>query len=642
MKRNKLFKCILSFLVLVTALNALNVVSAFPANSIKVNAAKSYGVDFSSGVIKYALSDRLYESPNTFEAIIKIDKNAEGEAGNIFSNELKSKTPMLSYSVNSYGNLHVNWNSYEKNFDFDKVDLRTGKYEHIAVVRYTDRGVFALYVNGSLKQEVACGTGSELNKIQKQHAIGGDWFNNAEKRPFKGFIKQVTLYSSALTAPEVKNDYDFAGDISYKTRSNLMFNVYLALGKTVLKDTSMYRNNAYMATNDLYFEGDLFETQDYTLAVLPDLQMLTNHYQSTLHCSFDYLINNKQSKKIEFAISTGDITDGYTNGRNWERQYPLVASQFERLKAEANLPYAAIPGNHDYDNECRQDHSVTEFNKVFQPEKYTVWDEWGGSYSPDSIVNAYYLVTMGGVDYIIFALDFGPSDDVLDWCCQITERYPDRRLIVTTHGFLNPDGYFIATGTEAPTDYGWNGKTSVNNPDRMWEKWLKKYSNVFMVISGHVFVDDIVQREFVGDNGNVVSCFLINQQSIIMNDGLDGLLGMFTFDEKNMLCYVNYVSSVTDKMYNYQNQFVWDFKDNTSILSKTYYPDGVVSGTMKTSSREHILNAFVYGIKLAPSASTNEGKTVVMLFAAIAVIVSAAICLVVTNKLKKDNTEAQK
>ena len=176
----------------------------------------------------------------------------------------------------------------------------------------------------------------------------------------------------------------------------------------------------------------------------------------------------------------------------------------------------------------------------------------------------------------------------------------------------------------------------------MWEKWLKKYSNVFMVISGHVFVDDIVQREFVGDNGNVVSCFLINQQSIIMNDGLDGLLGMFTFDEKNMLCYVNYVSSVTDKMYNYQNQFVWDFKDNTSILSKTYYPDGVVSGTMNTSSREQILNAFVYGIKLAPSASTNEGKTIIMLFAAIAVIASAAICLVVTNKLKKDNTEAQK
>ena len=63
---------------------------------------------------------------------------------------------------------------------------------------------------------------------------------------------------------------------------------------------------------------------------------------------------------------------------------------------------------------------------------------------------------------------------------------------------------------------------------------------------------------------------------------------------------------------------------------------------MKTSSREQILNAFVYGIKLAPSASTNEGKTIIMLFAAIAVIVCAAICLVVTDKLKKDNTEAQK
>ena len=73
----------------------------------------------------------------------------------------------------------------------------------------------------------------------------------------------------------------------------------------------------------------------------------------------------------------------------------------------------------------------------------------------------------------------------------------------------------------------------------------------------------------MGDNGNVVSCFLINQQSIIMNDGLDGLLGLFKKEEKNMLCYINYISSITDKMFNYHNQFVWDFKGNTSILSKT-------------------------------------------------------------------------
>lgn len=636
--KKRLFKNLIFILVFAMA---FNIAFSLPLNAKTAAAESFYGVDFSSGVIKYALSDRLRETPDTFEAVIKINKNTEGEIGNIFSNELKSKTPMLSYSVNSYGNLTVNWNSYEKYFSFDKVDLRTGKYVHIAVVRYKTRGVFALYIDGTLTQEVTCGAGTDITEFNKQHAIGGDWFNNAEKRPFRGFIKQITLYSSALTAAEVKNDFESPYDISYKTRSDLMFDVYLSLGKTVLKDTSMYRNDAYLSSNDLYFNGDLFGTKDYTLAVLPDLQMLTNHYQSALHYSFDYLIDNKESKKIGFALSTGDITDGYTNGRNWERQYPLVASQFERLKSEADLPYAAIPGNHDYDNECRLDHSVTEFNKVFQPGKYTVWNEWGGSFSDDSIVNAYYLITLGGVDYIIFALDFGPSDDVLSWCCEVTEKYPDRRVIVTTHGFLNPDGYFIATGTEAPTDYGWNGKTSINNPDAMWSKWLKKYPNVFMVICGHVFSDDIVQREFVGDNGNVVSCFLINQQSIIMNDGLDGLLGLFTFDEKNMLCYINYVSSITDKMYNYQNQFVWDFKGNTSILSKTYYPDGIISDDMKTSSREEILDKFVYGKTVSHENSSLKSESVKIAAGLIIVALAVGAGSALILKLKKDKNKTE-
>lgn len=101
----------------------LLVVMATPLAAVYANAASGGGVDFRSGIIKYALSERFSETPNTFEAVIKVETDQTGDIGNILSNEMKERTPMVAYAVNSQGNLTVNWNSYEKNFSFDKVDL---------------------------------------------------------------------------------------------------------------------------------------------------------------------------------------------------------------------------------------------------------------------------------------------------------------------------------------------------------------------------------------------------------------------------------------------------------------------------------------------------------------------------------------
>lgn len=614
-----------------------------PAAVLVANAASEGGVDFRSGVIKYALTNRFSETPNTFEATIKIDADQTGDIGNIFGNEMKERTPTVGYAVNSQGQLTVNWNSYEKNFAFDKVDLRNGKYTHVAVVRYADKGTFALYVNGELAQEVAHGAGADVWQFQRPHCIGGDWYADIPKRPFKGYIKQVTVYSRALGAKEVADDYNQSGSISYRTRQGLMFNAVLSLsgvttdgfGNTlfVARDTSMYANDAYLANNDYFFEADTFDTQDYTFAVLPDLQLLNNHYQRALRYPFDYVIDNAESKKIVATFATGDITDGYSNhGGVWGNQYPVVAAQFERLRDEAGITYLATPGNHDYDNECREDHSLTLYDEVFPIEQYRQWSEWGGSFSDDSIVNAYYLVSYCGVDYLFFCLDFGPSDDVLNWCCQITEKYPERRVVVVTHGFLNPDSNFICPGTFAPSDYGWASKISVNDPEQMWDKWLKKYSNIFMVICGHVSCDDIVLREYVGDNGNVVGCFLLNMQALLLNEALEGMVGLFSFDERNMQCYINYVSSIQkgsagkNKLYDMQSQFVWDYSQNTDIVSKNYFPDGVKKG-IKPVDRVQLLKQMA-GVDLAKEADRETNNVVAVVVGVVVAVVVGAACVV--------------
>ena len=163
----------------------------------------------------------------------------------------------------------------------------------------------------------------------------------------------------------------------------------------------------------------------------------------------------------------------------------------------------------------------------------------------------------------------------------------------------------------------------------MWNKRLKKYPNIFMVVCGHVTCDDVVLREYVGDNGNVVGCFLLNMQAVLQNEALEGLVGLFGFDERNMQCYINYASSIqrsnsgNNKLYNYQNQYVWDFSQNTNIVSKTYFPSGVKNG-IKSVSRADVLRQVVSKGEIATNADNNATNVAAVALVCVAAVIVAA------------------
>ena len=71
------------------------------------------------------------------------------------------------------------------------------------------------------------------------------------------------------------------------------------------EDTSLYCNDARLGSNDYYYEDELYPVCDYTLAVIPDMQMITNHYQKALPALFDYLLAEKETRKIAAAITVG-------------------------------------------------------------------------------------------------------------------------------------------------------------------------------------------------------------------------------------------------------------------------------------------------------------------------------------------------
>lgn len=541
---------------------------------------QTLGADFNGGIYAYRLNNKFFYTPNTIEAYIRLGKRAYGEDGGvIFGNYCKYNEGSVNLEIDSDNHVVLRWNSNELKIIFDEYTLKNDVWTYVSVARDTSNSTFNLYINGRLVQSITSYVGEEPVSSYS-YVIGSDLSNWGDtKNYFHGEIKNITVYKSDLSNEEISKDYAELNEISYKNRENLLFNTTLSLNDRSLIDTSRYSNHAKRITMDYFYKGDLYEANDYSFAVIPDPQLVTNHRRDMIHHLGDYLLNNKEKQKIELAMCVGDNAD--CSGQ-WDQELGAIVSQFDRI--EGKIKYTTVPGNHDYTDNCTKTRDLSWYNKYFSPERVKKYSYFGGLYKEDATENSYYLLSAGGVDYLIMCLEFGPGDAVLNWANEVVEAYPERRVIVTTHGYLDADGEFLSKNKKhSPSRYAWNGFVELNDPDEMYEKFIKKHKNMFMVLCGHIPNDDIIYREDVGDYGNVIPSFLIDGQGILTNWGCDLMVSLFNFDELNQEIKINYASTISDELYNEQNQFTYSFKGNTEILSKTYYENGKLKGEYKIS-----------------------------------------------------------
>jgi hypothetical protein len=129
---------------------------------------------------------------------------------------------------------------------------------------------------------------------------------------------------------------------------------------------------------------------------------------------------------------------------------------------EANIPWAVLSGNHDLTG------GSTNYNTYFGYSRFSGQSWYGGAYLNIN-TNSYQLFTGGLDDYLIFHLQYQPNPQVLAWANTIIANYPSRRVIVTTHDYLNTDG--------SRTDAG-------NN---IYNNFVKPHADqIFLVLCGHM------------------------------------------------------------------------------------------------------------------------------------------------------------
>ncbi len=466
--------------------------------------------------------------PATFEATLKFPTDTEGRGGVILGSYVSSKVACVNFEIHENGapRLYIiDENAKVYDVKFTSVNVYTGEYVHLAIVKDSAAGTVSCYVNGELAETQEFATPASVT-LAKQMGLGGD-IRNGNGQFFKGTLQNVTVFEDVRSAEEIRADsqgvLDTNGLIgSYDLSANLdIFTDTASKGPDFLYCGAFLEN--YQGVTDYA----------YSFALVGDTQILAKYYGDKLTAMYDWIVGNVEEKKIKFVFGLGDITDTNTNGE-WKR------AEREILKMEGVVPYSIIRGNHD--------RPESMFNKYFPYEKYG--KNVLGSYD-NTMCNTYQEFSVGSIKYLVVNLDFGPSDNVLEWANKIVEKYPEHNVIVTTHIYLAPDGTTVDAGESgsAPA-YG-----GINTGDQMWEKFISKHENIVLVLCGHKPTDYITVARTKGEHGNEVVQILVDPQSTDKNLGGVGLVAMMYFSNDGRSVDVEYYSTDRQAYFHRENQF---------------------------------------------------------------------------------------
>ncbi|GAB2452741.1 hypothetical protein GCM10027062_36790 [Nocardioides hungaricus] len=244
-------------------------------------------------------------------------------------------------------------------------------------------------------------------------------------------------------------------------------------------------------------------------AWISDTQFYSQNDPSVYRKQMQWVLDNRESEGIGYALHTGDIQNTKTEGE-WQ-----AASSAQQMWDDAGLPYGMAPGNHDID----ADGTYTTYQKYFGAERFAD-KPWYRESQNDNVQHADVL-SSPGADYLVLFLNWQLSQDEIDWANRIIRKYPDYNVVLATHQYFGNDGAYVKP---APT---------------IWDQIVAPNPNVDVVLSGHIGIWSNIKRV---DQGRSVIEVMADYQSA-PNNG-DGWMRTVTFDAANQT-FDNRTLSVT-------------------------------------------------------------------------------------------------
>jgi hypothetical protein len=303
------------------------------------------------------------------------------------------------------------------------------------------------------------------------------------------------------------------------------------------------RRGAPLRTTPSSFSPGFADTSTM-LAVLPDTQIYSLLYPGVFTAQTSWIAANTAARQISYVFHLGDIVDRNTD-LEWSRALTAM-NQLDNV-----VPYALATGNHDYGPTGNARTRDTLLNDYFPFDKAAAMPSFGGALEPGKLDNTYHLVTVGGRNYVLLALEWGPRDGVINWANEVMQKYPDRYGILITHAYMNwNDRRYDMSEAGNPANpqdfnphyYGTAG--GVNDGEELWQKLVRKYPFV-MVFNGHVLADGTGYLASVTDRGTICHQMLSNYQFRPRLGG-DGYMRLLEFLEDQQTVRVFTYSPLDD------------------------------------------------------------------------------------------------
>ena len=275
---------------------------------------------------------------------------------------------------------------------------------------------------------------------------------------------------------------------------------------------------------------------NFSVIVLPDTQFYSQSYPSIFDNQTQWIVNTEASLNTVFVTHEGDIVNVASTTSQWNN------ANHSMSKLDDNVPYAVLPGNHDGTNVGSTGENLDNYNTYFPFSRFSGQPWYGGAYNNVNS-NSFELFSGGADDYLIFHFQYHPSDAVLAWANATIASYPYRRVIVTTHDYMNVDG---SRSTEG---------------NHIWNNFVAAHADqVFLVLCGHNHGE---ARRTDTVNGHAVYQLLADYQEGYPNGG-NGWLRILEFQPAEDKIYVKtYSPYVNQYQTDANSQFTLDY-DMTS------------------------------------------------------------------------------
>lgn len=472
----------------------------------------------------------IAEAPNTIELWVKLPKVGNAEEV-LVSTRGDSAWRYVEVTVDGKGRPTLTWHVFSKLEEkvefvwfFKNASVRTDDWAHLAIVRDVEQGRIICYVNGEKQDEIMASFSSDAIPV-RPYCVGGDHYVKND-RAFGGSISSLAIFSGARTAEQIKADmvkpegegllcyYEFAG--ATETCADLSGN-----GRDMLLSTRWFT------------EKEPVTDYAYSMVVVGDTQLLALKNPTRMPMIADWIIENKESKNIQFVMGVGDITEDSTPPE-WE------AARETYYRLDGIVPYGLVRGNEGHD-------AIAPFEDSFPLSKYE--GTFTGNLG-DDMRNVYYNFDAGNVKYTVIILDSSPDNEEVAWAEQVILENKDRNVILVTHIFLCQDGTFYDSNDPWPF--------SPHDGGQLWDALIRKHENIVMVVCGHDSCAQVMEKKFVGDNGNIVTGLLVDGQHIESTDGASGLIAVLYFSEDGKNVTVEYLSPVKNQFFLTENQFSFE------------------------------------------------------------------------------------